>query len=34
MRTIGNTIAGQGGASVSGTVTKGSIIARIERLPG
>ncbi len=33
MRTIGNTIAGQGGASVSGTVTKGSIIARIERLP-
>jgi MFS family permease len=33
MRTIGNTIAEQGGASVSGTVTKGSIIARIERLP-
>ena len=33
MRTFGNTIAEQGGASVSGTVTKGSIIARIERLP-
>jgi MFS family permease len=33
MRTIGNTIAEQGGASVSGTVTRGSIIARIERLP-
>ncbi|MGA7813424.1 MFS transporter [Caballeronia sp.] len=33
MRTIVNTIAGQGGTSVSGAVTKGSIIARIERLP-
>lgn len=31
--TLGNTIAAQGGASASGALTAGSIIARIERLP-
>jgi MFS transporter, putative metabolite:H+ symporter len=33
MRTLGNTIAAQGGANASGALTAGSIIARIERLP-
>ncbi|CAG4897302.1 MFS transporter [Paraburkholderia gardini] len=34
MRTIDNTIEYRGGAGVSGPVTRGSIIARLERLPG
>ena len=33
MRTIDNTIAERSGAGVSGPVTRGSIIARLERLP-
>src|ERR1700730_7967771 len=33
MRTIDNIIEHRGGAGVSGPVTRGSIIARLERLP-